>query len=152
MQRINIFMAKFEKRFYTTLHEAREEEKIAFETELDKDTDVEDFDVDIDVDETIVDDDPNVKAARAVGERNEAMRAKLEGWVGEVEQFLEYLNGSTPDSIQSILAVAEPDTIFDQMKSSEQRKIARVATELAALNESFKGYLAQTGNAHFKYV
>ena len=145
-------MAKFEKRFYTTLHEAREEEKIAFETELDKDTDVEDFDVDIDVDETIVDDDPNVKAARAVGERNEAMRAKLEGWVGEVEQFLEYLNGSTPDSIQSILAVAEPDTIFDQMKSSEQRKIARVATELAALNESFKGYLAQTGNAQFKYV
>ena len=152
MQRINIFMAKFEKRFYTTLHEAREEEKIAFETELDKDTDVEDFDVDIDVDETIVDDDPNVKAARAVGERNEAMRDKLEGWVGEMEQFLEYLNGSTPDSIQSILAVAEPDTIFDQMKSSEQRKIARVATELAALNESFKGYLAQTGNAQFKYV
>ena len=42
-------MAKFEKRFYTTLHEAREEEKIAFETELDRDTDVEDFDVDIDV-------------------------------------------------------------------------------------------------------
>tara|TARA_R100000781_G_scaffold69958_1_gene43979 strand:- start:84 stop:521 length:438 start_codon:yes stop_codon:yes gene_type:complete len=145
-------MAKFEKRFYTTLHEAREEEKIAFETELDRDTDVEDFDVDIDVDETIVDDDPNVKAARAVGERNEAMRAKLEGWVGEMEQFLEYLNGSTPDSIQSLLATAEPDTIFDQMKSSEQRKIARVATELAALNESFKGYLAQTGNAQFKYV
>ena len=152
MQRINIFMAKFEKRFYTTLHEAREEEKIACETELDKDTDVEDFDVDIDVDETIVDDDPNVKAARAVGERNEAMRAKLEGWVGEMEQFLQYLNGSTPDSIQSLLAAAEPDTIFDQMKSSEQRKIARVATELAALNESFKGYLAQTGNAQFKYV
>jgi len=145
-------MAKFEKRFYTTLHEGREEEKIAFETELDKDTDVEDFDVDIDVDETIVDDDPNVKAARAVGERNEAMRAKLEGWVGEMEHFLEYLNGSTPDSIQSLLAAAEPDTIFDQMKSSEQRKIARVATELAALNESFKGYLAQTSNTQYKYV
>ena len=38
------------------------------------------------------------------------------------------------------------------MKASEQRKIARVATELAALNESFKGYIAQTGNAQFKYV
>jgi uncharacterized damage-inducible protein DinB len=153
MQRINIFMAKFEKRFYTTLHEAREEEKIAFETQLDKDTDVEDFDVDVtEVDETIIDDDPNVKAARAVGERNEVMRAKLEGWVGEIEQFLEYLNGSSEDSIQMLLANSEPDTIFDQMKSSEQRKIARVATELAALNESFKGYLAQTGNAQFKYV
>ena len=80
------------------------------------------------------------------------MRTQLEGWVGEIEQFLEYLNGSTPDSIQTLLANAEPDTIFDRMKASEQRKIARVATELAALNESFKGYIAQTGNAQFKYV
>jgi hypothetical protein len=38
------------------------------------------------------------------------------------------------------------------MKTSEQRKIARVATEIAALTESFKGYLAQTNNAQFKYV
>jgi len=80
------------------------------------------------------------------------MRSTLEGWVGEIEVFLEYLNGSTPDSIQTVLASAEADTIFDRMKASEQRKIARVATELAALNESFKGYLAQTGNAQFKYV
>ena len=66
--------------------------------------------------------------------------------------FLHYLNGEDPTSIQTTLANAEPDTIFDRMKASEQRKIARVATELAALNESFKGYIAQTGNAQFKYV
>lgn len=144
-------MTKFERRFFKSLNE-QTEERVAFEAELDDDTDAGEFDVDVDVDETVVEDDPNVKAAAAVGERNAAMKASLEGWVGEIEQFLEYLNGSSSNSIQTILATAEPDTIFDRMKASEQRKIARVATELAALNESFKGYLAQTGNAQFKYV
>ena len=144
-------MTKFERRFFKSLNEQTEEE-VAFEAELEDDTDAGEFDVDVNVDETVVEDDPNVKAAVAVSERNAAMRTKLEGWVGEIEVFLEYLNGSTPDSIQTVLASAEADTIFDRMKASEQRKIARVATELAALNESFKGYLAQTGNAQFKYV
>ena len=145
-------MTKFERRFFRSLNEQAEEERAAFEAELEDNTSAEDFDVDVEVDETVVEDDPNVKAAVAVSERNAAMRATLEGWVGEIEVFLEYLNGSTPDSIQTLLANAEPDTIFDRMKASEQRKIARVATELAALNESFKGYVAQTGNAQFKYV
>ena len=145
-------MTKFERRFFRSLNEQAEEERAAFEAELDDNTEASDFDVDVEVDEVAVEEDPNVKAAQAVSERNAAMRAKLEGWVGEIETFLEYLNGSSPDSIQTLLANAEPDTIFDRMKASEQRKIARVATELAALNESFKGYLAQTGNAQFKYV
>ena len=145
-------MHKFERRFLKSLNEQTEEERVAFEAELDDDTNAEDFDVDVEVDETAVEEDPNVKAAEAVSESNAAMRSTLEGWVGEIETFLEYLNGSSPESIQTLLANAEPDTIFDRMKASEQRKIARVATELAALNESFKGYLAQTGNAQFKYV
>jgi len=145
-------MTKFERRFFRSLNEQAVEEREAFEAELEDDTSAGDFDVDVDVDETAVEEDPNVKAAQAVSERNAAMRSTLEGWVGEIETFLEYLNGSSPESIQTLLANAEPDTIFDRMKASEQRKIARVATELAALNESFKGYLAQTGNAQFKYV
>ena len=145
-------MHKFERRFFKSLNEQAEEERAAFEAELDDNTEAGDFDVDVEVDEVAVEEDPNVKAAQAVSERNAAMRTQLEGWVSEIERFLDYLNGSTPDSIQTLLANAEPDTIFDRMKASEQRKIARVATELAALNESFKGYIAQTGNAQFKYV
>ena len=145
-------MTKFERRFFKSLNEQATEERVAFEAEVEDNTSAGDFDVDVDVDETVVEDDPNVKAALAVSERNEAMRAKLEGWISEIENFLEYLNGSASDSIQTLLANSEPDTIFDRMKASEQRKIARVATELAALNESFKGYIAQTGNAQFKYV
>ena len=151
-------MTKFERRFFKSLNkqkalnEQAEDERAAFEAELDDSTEAGDFDVDVEVDEVAVEEDPNVKAAQAVSERNAAMRTQLEGWVSEIERFLDYLNGSTPDSIQTLLANAEPDTIFDRMKASEQRKIARVATELAALNESFKGYIAQTGNAQFKYV
>ena len=145
-------MTKFERRFFKSLNEQADEDRVAFEAELEDDTSAGDFDVDVEVDETVVEDDPNVRAAVAVEERNAAMRATLKGWIDEIDGFLHYLNGEDADSIQTLLASAEPDTIFDRMKASEQRKIARVATELAALNESFKGYLAQTGNAQFKYV
>ena len=144
-------MAKFENKFFKVLKE-QDEEREAFEATLEDDTDAGEFDVDVEVDETVVEDDPNVRAAVAVEERNAAMRATLKGWIDEIDGFLHYLNGEDPDSIQTLLANAEPDTIFDRMKASEQRKIARVATELAALNESFKGYIAQTNNAQFKYV
>ena len=144
-------MTKFESRFFKSLHE-QSDERDAFEAELDDNTNPEDFDVDVEVDDTVVDDDPNVKAAQAVNERNEAMKEELRGWIGRMEEFLDYLNGEEAGSIQQQLANAEPDTIFDRMKASEQRKLARVATELAGVTESFKGYLAQTGNPSFKHV
>jgi len=144
-------MARFENKFFKVLKE-QDEDREAFEASLEDETDAGEFDVDVEVDETVVEDDPNVRAAVAVEERNAAMRSTLKGWIDEIDGFLHYLNGEDPTSIQTTLANAEPDTIFDRMKASEQRKIARVATELAALNESFKGYIAQTGNAQFKYV
>tara|TARA_R110002020_G_scaffold61238_3_gene164962 strand:- start:405 stop:869 length:465 start_codon:yes stop_codon:yes gene_type:complete len=154
-------MDRFENKFFNVLTNQKEffqnlqeqdEERAAFEGSLEDSTDAGEFDVNVEVDETVVDEDPNVKAAIAVNERNEAMRATLKGWIDEIEGFLQYLNGEEQGSIQSALANAEPDTIFDRMKQSEQRKIARVATELAALNESFKGYIAQSANPQFKYV
>tara|TARA_R110002020_G_scaffold95882_3_gene229752 strand:- start:1719 stop:2162 length:444 start_codon:yes stop_codon:yes gene_type:complete len=147
-------MTKFETRFFKSLHKLNEdvEDREAFEAELDDNTDAKDFDVDIEVDDTVVDEDPSVKAAQAVNNRNEAMKDELRGWIGRMEEFLDYLNGEEANSIQQKLANAEADTIFDRMKASEQRKLARVATELAGVTESFKGYLAQTSNPSFKHV
>ena len=144
-------MARFENKFFKVLKE-QDREREAFEGSLEGDTDAGEFDVDVEVDETVIEDDPNVKAAKAVEERNEAMRITLQGWIGELDQFLEFLNSESPESIQSALANAEPDTIFDRMKDSEQRKIARVASDLASLTQSFKGYIAQSANPQFKYV
>ena len=120
-------MARFENEFFKVLKE-QDEEREAFEASLEDETDAGEFDVDVEVDETVVEDDPNVRAAVAVEERNAAMRSTLKGWIDEIDGFLHYLNGEDPDSIQTTLANAEPDTIFDRMKASEQRKIARVAT------------------------
>lgn len=144
-------MARFENKFFKVLKE-QDEDREAFEASLEDETDAGEFDVDVEVDETVVEDDPNVQAAAAINARNEAMTSTLRGWIEELDGFLQYLNGEDPGSIQSALANAEPDTIFDRMKQSEQRKIARVATELAALNESFKGYIAQSANPQFRYV
>ncbi len=143
-------MTKFENRFFKTLKEATEEEK-AFDAELDDTTDAEDFDTDLEVDEVAAGEDPVVQAAKAQSAAAEQMRGELTGWVSEMDKFLHYLNGED-NSIQSALGQAEADTIFDRMKQSEQRKIARVATELASLAESFRGYLAQTDNPTFKHV
>jgi hypothetical protein len=142
-------MTKFEKRFFKVLQE-QDDDREAFEASLDDNTDPEEFDVDVDVE--VDEDDPALRAAAAVNERNEAMKDELRGWIGRMEEFLTYLNGEEAISIQQKLANAEPDTIFDRMKQSEQRKISRVATELAGVTESFKGYLAQTENPQFKYV
>ena len=83
-------MTKFERRFFRSLNEQAEEERAAFEAELDDNTEAGDFDVDVEVDEVAVEEDPNVKAAQAVSERNAAMRTQLEGWVSEIERFLDY--------------------------------------------------------------
>jgi|TARA_R100000027_G_scaffold11720_1_gene8332 hypothetical protein len=142
-------MTKFENRFFKVLSE-QDDDREAFENSLDQDTNPEEFDLDVDVD--VQADDPALKAASAVAERNEAMKDELRSWIKRMEEFLDYLNGEEQNSIQQKLANAEPDTIFDRMKQSEQRKISRVATELAGVTESFKGYLAQTENPQFKYV
>lgn len=144
-------MNKFEKRFFTLLDEATLDdlEKDAFEDTLDAETNSDEFDVDVEVSET--DDSAAVDAARAHAEYAAQMKSELEGWVTEMDGWLTRLNGET-NSIQSTLASAEPDTIFERMKQSEQRKITRVATELASLTESFRGYVAQTDNPAFRHV
>ena len=143
-------MTKFENRFFKTLKEATEEER-AFDAELDNDTDAEDFDTDLEVDEVTAGEDPVVQAAKAQSAAAEQMRGELTSWISEMDTFLGFLNGES-NSIQTALAQSESDTIFDRMKQSEQRKIARVATELASLAESFRGYLAQTENPSFRHV
>jgi len=141
-------MIKFERRFFKCLIE-QDEDRAAMLSTLDRDTDPAAFDVDMN--KQLPDGDPNAAVSQALSDRNNQMVEQIKSWVSEMEQFLENLNG-TENSIQTALASAEPDTILDRMKTSEQRKIARVATEIAALTESFKGYLAQTNNAQFKYV
>ena len=145
-------MNKFAKKFFKVLEEQDDAslDRAAMEDSLDKGTNASEFDVDM---ESSADNDGlAAQAAKIKSAQSQAMTEELSGWVQRCDEFLDFLNGTTGESIQSRLANAEPDTIFDRMKQSEQRKIARVATELASLTESFRGYVAQTENPAFKYV
>jgi len=65
---------------------------------------------------------------------------QLDEWISQLDTFIEFLNGTTPDSIQSKLHEAPCETIFQDIARSEKKKIARLAAELSSLSESFKGY------------
>ena len=144
-------MKNFGKRFAKVIKENKDEQE-AFEDALEADTSPGEFDVEVDADPEatadIVDEDPHVKAAAAQGEINARMVSTLQGWIADGDAFLAKLNdASNPESIAYALGNAEPDSLFDKM-AAEQRRVSKVATDLAALNETMRGYLAQSGDAN----
>ena len=148
-------MNKFGNRFTKVLKEDAEDQA-AFEAALEDDTSAEQFDVEVDADPEaaaeIAETDPTVKAAEAQGEINAQMVETLKGWITAGDEFLAKLNdASNPDSIAYALGNADADTLFDKM-ASEQRRVSKVATDLAALNETMRGYLAQSGDASLRGV
>jgi hypothetical protein len=148
-------MTKFEQKFFKVLAEDVEDEKEAFDLALDDDTSAEDFDIDVEADPDatdMVEQDPAVAAAEAQGLANAAMVETLQGWITAGDEFLKKLNDAgDPNSIAYALGNAEPETLFDKM-ASEQRRVSKVATDLAALNETMRGYLAQSQNPALKGV
>jgi len=66
---------------------------------------------------------------------------QLQEWISEVDKFVEYLNGTNDNSIQTRLHAAPCETVFEDIARSEKKKIARLAAELSTLSESLKGYL-----------
>lgn len=66
---------------------------------------------------------------------------QLKGWIQQIDQFVEFLNGTAPGSIQADLHSAPCDSTFENIARSEKKKIARLAADLSTLCESFKGYL-----------
>lgn len=148
-------MKNFGNRFTKVLKEDAEDQA-AFEAALDDDTTTDEFDVEVEADPEaaaeIAETDPAVKAAEAQGEINAQMVETLKGWITAGDEFLAKLNDANdPNSIAYALGNADADTLFDKM-SSEQRRVSKVATDLAALNETMRGYLAQSQDSNLKGV
>ena len=74
-------------------------------------------------------------------EQNAAMTQAIGGWIGQIEDFTNFLNGLDGSSLQSQLNNAECDTLFNNVSKSETKKISRIAQDLRGLVESLKGYL-----------
>jgi hypothetical protein len=96
--------------------------------------------------------DMNQQAVEMSAKQQQAMNTRLEEWMAQVGEMVEYLNSPNGESIQNVLSKAIPDTLFDKIKKGESKRIARVAEELAGLQQSFAGYRATSNNPSYKYV
>ena len=65
----------------------------------------------------------------------------LTTWIGEVENFIDYLNGTEEGSINYALNAADCDSLMTDIQRSESKKISRLAQDLSSLEESLKQYL-----------
>lgn len=128
-------MNLFEKRFLSVL-EADEKEQLptepeAMAAELEPGTDPAALDAQT----------PPQGVDQVRGAHNAAQKKTLTGWIQEIEKFINFINGVDGGSVQSQLAAAGCDTLFEKISNSEKKRLARVAMELSSLNESLKGYL-----------
>jgi hypothetical protein len=139
-------MSNYGNRFKRVLVEQDDTEitdKDAMVQTLDKGTSPEDFDVNAPP--------AGVEAVPTMSAVQKKMYEQLKGWIDRIDEFSTYLNGTGPESIQSKLNAAEPDTLFDKISTAETKKIARVAVELTSLNEMLKGYLATANDPKYRY-
>ena len=65
----------------------------------------------------------------------------LNTWISEVENFIDYLNGTDEGSINFTINSADCDSILTDIQRSESKKISRLAQDLSSLGESLKQYL-----------
>jgi len=143
----------FAERFMYFLNEAAEDsmlERDAMEQSVDDGIDPTDYDINAMQPDEVG--NAHGELADAISKRNVQIVNELQSWIDQIENFLTVLNSEDPNSIQSRLANAEADTVLDKMKQSQQSKIARVASDLAALHQNFLGFMAQTKNAKYRYV
>ena len=136
----------FEKTFFRILKEEITPEEIsdadAMKATLDPGTNPSDFDAQ----------SPTIKARNAAADAEKHMVGELNSWIAKLTEFSNFLNSTDPGSIQSKLKDSVPDTLFDKIKISENKKIARVAMEVVSLNEMLKGYAASANNPGYRFV
>jgi len=90
---------------------------------------------------------------QAAAQQEQQMVQHIKNWIGELDRFTNFLNDpESPDSIQSILKNSIPDTILDKVRTTETKKIARTAMDLAALAQSMKGYLSNSTDPKYRFT
>ena len=88
--------------------------------------------------ELSIPDNPEIALKRQQSERT---IQTITTWIGEVENFIDYLNGTEESSINAQLNAADCDSLLTDIQRSESKKISRLAQDLSSLGESLKQYL-----------
>ena len=134
-------MNAFQKKFQRLLTEAPEdpelpepvsddEDAAAFEGGLDQDTGPDDFN-----------DVPDNPMNNLKKQQYSQTIETIQGWIGEVESWIETLNGLDGNSMNFQLNKADCDSVMADIRRSESKKISRLAQDLSGLGESLKQYL-----------
>lgn len=120
----------FRNQVIKLLTEDEEQDEMALQQGLDQDTDPMAFN-----------DVPDVPVPSAEMSAVGKSTAQLNDWITKIEDFTEYLNGLSPNSINYELNRADCSTIMADVQRSETKKISRVAQDLSSLAQSLKQYL-----------
>lgn len=103
----------------------------AFADSLDTEASPEDYIVNPETDKQLQD---------QISQRNAEVASVIEGWCKKIEDFVEFLNGTSEHSLQSILSNAQAGTLLAKMQAANSRKLSASAQELASLAESLKSF------------
>lgn len=83
-----------------------------------------------------------LKIQQAVNKRNAQINDVIVGWVEKLDEFVSFINDPmNTDSIKYITDAAAPGSILEKVKSSEARRLTKVATECSALAQSLRSYI-----------
>ena len=117
-------MSVFQKRFIKVVEAANvlddelAGDKAAMAATLDQGASPRDYEVNA----------PTLSTQDVLKQSYEMQAGELQQWIGEIDKFVQYINGDTDTSIQSKLHNATCDTMFEKIASSESKKISRVAS------------------------
>lgn len=141
----------YAKHFFKILNESIEEREAA--EDMFPETDIDSLGASVGTEQSDYENEKQLQqsAQDALTQIQQQAVGKVESWIHSMEEFLDMLNGDHERSVNHILGNAEPNTLFDAMRQSEQRKISRVAAEVAPLIERFKGFVATAHNPAYKH-
>jgi len=128
---MSLFGHKFQQLLEQDAAPAEITDQQAMAQELDKGSVPSDFDAQA----------PSNSIEQARSSQVAAQKKTLGEWIQRIADFINFLNGTNSDSVQSLLHQGTCDSLFEKVANSEKKRVSRVAMELSSLNESLKGYL-----------
>lgn len=140
-------MNGFEKKFLKILTEDEYNDESMTDTDTPT-SDKEAFDASLDPDTPTgqFDDVPENPVAEFEASQRKNAVGVLGTWVGNVESFIEQLNGLDGNSMNAQLQRTDCGSILADVRRSESKKISRIAQDLSSLGESLKQYLMTAQN------
>lgn len=131
-------MKLFESKFFNILEEQPEVDNASLGQEAETAAIQDTLEPTTDPAVMSVPDNPEIALKRQQSERT---ISTITTWIGEIENFIDYLNGTEEGSINFTINASDCDSLLTDIQRSESKKISRLAQDLSSLGESLKQYL-----------